>query len=101
MRPLSSTGWSGMRQFQLAAAMGQAQQVGGGRRDRGVREIAEGAGDPLQRPDADDIGDRDREVGAPLGDPQRLHEAGFVGFRKCQTREIVQQFVKDRVRPVS
>jgi hypothetical protein len=39
-------------------------------------------------------------VGAPLGHPQRPHESGFVAFRKCQTREIVQQFVKDRVRPV-
>ena len=89
-----------MRQLQLATVVGLAQQAGGSRSDRGVGEIAEGAGDPLQLPDPRDIGDRDREVGAPLGDAELSHDSSLVAFGKCQSREIVQQFVKDRVRPV-
>jgi hypothetical protein len=86
-------GFGGMRQADRPGGRRPAQQVAHGERDRGLRHGTQRSGDALQGPQAGDVGEADRQRGAPLGDPQARHELGLLDLAAQLVRQPLEKLV--------
>jgi hypothetical protein len=85
------------RQVQIAGLGRPSQQMGHGGADAGIGKRAEGARDPLERPLARNVGQRDDQGGAAAGDAEGLHQPLAVGVAGPGFVNAVHHFTEDSV----
>ena len=77
-----------IRQNKAAGAVGVAQHMLGGERDRGIRETRQGFGDLIEHPDAAEIGKGDEKRHALARMAQRRHDRGVIR-RRARRRDVI------------